>query len=158
MSTRCRLGYKDRENGDYVTVYRHCDGYPEGAGLDVYNTYPTYEKVSTKLLKDYDEDWVERFDTIEDIYKQFEKSDLEYIYIFEDDDEWYCSETVGYNRELMKNEVSVFKPLTELFKRDNIEYQDYTNDEATVEKSKEIREQIDVIKAAIDNIETLLNS
>lgn len=35
MSTRCNIIIRDAQKE--VTVYRHCDGYPEGNGLDLIN-------------------------------------------------------------------------------------------------------------------------
>lgn len=43
MSTRSLILFNDSEGFNYiaVTLYRHCDGYPEGLGKDLYDAFQT---------------------------------------------------------------------------------------------------------------------
>lgn len=65
MSTRCNIIVRDGKR--QYTLYHHCDGYPEGVGLDLWNRFSEklgnsrYDAVDVvnELLKDKEDDGYE---------------------------------------------------------------------------------------------------
>lgn len=47
MSTRCNIIVRDDKRS--FTLYHHCDGYPEGVGLDLYNKFESRLKSEYKI-------------------------------------------------------------------------------------------------------------
>ena len=58
MSTRATILIESKSNNESLWVYRHCDGYPEGAGEDLkehlknhFGVYENSYNVATSLIK-----------------------------------------------------------------------------------------------------------
>ena len=115
MSTRSRIGYVN-DKGQYVTAYCHWDGYVEYTGVMLFTHYRDLNKVkklvdggSFSSIKD-EPDAVSRyeyeaplvFDAFSELIDYMNKSDQEYLYIFENG-EWayYANNTYPYKFEYM---------------------------------------------------------
>lgn len=118
MSTRSITVFKDAENGTLVTLYRHCDGYPEGMGHDLRDSFAFLKEpvdwtdfgraiadFITKMNRD-DEGCVEVYPPIslnepEDIVKAMEDTDWEYGYIVETDKDENLIFTVANSEKIL---------------------------------------------------------
>lgn len=86
MSTRSNIIIKDK--GWHCILYRHCDGYPEGAGVELRDllakeTFYTGEDLATHLIQTR-----ERMDFPPNEYFPYElaqeiQTDIEYLYVID---------------------------------------------------------------------------
>jgi hypothetical protein len=101
MSTRANIGIK-QENGTYLMVYCHYDGYPSHVGEILSTFHDSYSRANellrTNSIRQFRNDGsVERFDDGEaEVYFNLEEAlngfDYAYVYI----EKWIC-----YTREMM---------------------------------------------------------
>lgn len=116
MSTRSRIGYV--EEGKYYTAYCHFDGYPKYNGRVLLDAYKDFDKVKalvsggdfralTGVVEDieyYPDDDREAMvsDSFSELIDYMNKSDQEYLYIYEDG-EWvyYTIHNPGHKFEYM---------------------------------------------------------
>lgn len=110
MSTRSRIAYNDGKNV-YMSVYCHFDGYVEGVGQVLFHYYNDFDKA--KALVDGGDmssvspnvNDISRYDDgdtyplicegIKELIDYFDKSDQEFLYVFEDGRWTYFNKEYG---------------------------------------------------------------
>lgn len=120
MSTRCLIGYLDREPGvrdDVIFSYCHFDGYPSGVGktlVEYYNTPELALKVSSlhgfsSLKKTYEEtkaqEYTDGFGYGKMTYDEYNRTDnygADYVYMYRPTMDnkggsWSVRRTFGYD-------------------------------------------------------------
>lgn len=88
MSTRCKVAIK-KDLGLIIAVYNHFDSYIEGLGktlVEKYNSRKLAQKFVDKIADDNDYEF-SLYGSEEEYCKRNENSDLNYIYLWRDD-EW----------------------------------------------------------------------
>lgn len=83
MSTRCNIVIKETE-GKFFQLYHHCDGYPDGVGLELED----YIKQMSPTCLTHGEEFVEFLCNEDDEYEYegpgvFLHGDIEYLYIID---------------------------------------------------------------------------
>lgn len=101
MATRALFCTKN-DDGLIIYSYNHSDGYPEHLGIILKENYKTKEDVLNLLSKGnassigetiedsrfYDEELYKPISNIEDLYNGKRDVDQEYVYFFNDSNEW----------------------------------------------------------------------
>lgn len=96
MSTRCLIGYVNKETNAVRYIYIHCDGYPSHIAPILKGTYNTYEKMIDLVSRGSARNLAETYEDME-FYRDWDKEDyFGYPFVCKDENTFFNKEEVDY--------------------------------------------------------------